>query len=218
MDFQTRRGIARLYLPSRWHYHYARSKLATDPLYEAVAGALAGADTPVLDLGCGLGLLVHYLKASGIELPYLGVDNDHGKIRLAQAAALQAKLANCRFETMDLAQGFPEHRGTVVLLDVLQFLPPASMPSLLDRAIACVGPTGRLVIRTGLQDDGWRSRVTRTADRLACTIRWMNSAPLSYPTRDFLEDQLDAAGLSAEFTPLWGNTPFNNWLVVARKA
>ena len=28
---------------------------------------------------------------------------------------------------------------------------------------------------------------------------------------------LTAAGLQAEFTPLYGNTPFNNWLIVATR-
>jgi len=30
-----------------------------------------------------------------------------------------------------------------------------------------------------------------------------------------LRARFDAAGLQSEFTPLYGNTPFNNWRVVA---
>jgi len=210
-------AIAGRFLPSRWHYYYARSKLATDPLYAAVAAALAGTDAPLLDLGCGVGLLVHYCRASGISLPYFGIDNDGQKVSLARSAAARAGFTGCEFEARDLALGWPKHRGSVALLDVLQFVPPQQMSAVIAQAAACITESGRLIIRTGMQDGSWRTRITRAADWFARGIRWMNAAPRAYPTRGFLEEQLAAQGLEAEFRPLWGNTPFNNWLVVARR-
>jgi hypothetical protein len=43
----------------------------------------------------------------------------------------------------------------------------------------------------------------------------MNAGPEHYPEVDALQAKFAAAGLLAEFTPLYGNTPFNNWRVVA---
>lgn len=217
MDAAQVEAIASQFLPSRWHYYYARSKLATDPLYTAVADCLAGTQAPLLDLGCGVGLLAHYCRARHIALPYHGVDNDRGKVELARAAADRAGLVDCRFDTLDLARGMPSHEGSVVLLDVLQFLPPERMAALLAQVAACITDSGRLVVRTGMQDSTWRTRVTKAADWFARGIRWMNAAPRAYPTRAFLMEQLGAHGLEAHFTPLWGNTPFNNWLVVAQR-
>lgn len=217
LDAVTLKEIAGLYLPSRWHYYYAHSKLKTDPLYAAVVGALAGTDAPLLDLGCGLGLLPHYARAAGMPLQYLGVDNDAPKIRLAREAAARGRLAGARFETLDLSRGCPEHQGSVAILDMLQFLPPDHMRPFVVQAANCITPSGRLVIRTGLQDPGWRGRVTRAADVMARAIRWMNAAPRVYPTAEWLRDVLTAQGLESTFTPLWGRTPFNNWLVVARR-
>jgi len=210
-------AIASRFLPSRWHYYYARSKLATDPLYHAVADALDGTQAPLLDLGCGVGLLAHYCRARRISVPYHGVDNDAAKVALARTAAARAGLAACEFDTLDLARGMPAHEGSVALLDVLQFLPPERMAALIGQAAACVSGPGRLVIRTGIEDASWRTRVTKAADWFARAIRWMNAAPRAYPTRTFLLEQLGAYGLEASFSPLWGNTPFNNWLVVARR-
>lgn len=210
--------IACRFLPSRWHYYYARSKLATDPLYAAVADVLDGTGAPLLDLGCGVGLLAQYCRARGVDLPYHGVDNDSAKIELARIAATRAALTHCHFDTLDLARGMPPHQGSVVILDVLQFLSPERMATLIAQAAACITDSGRLVIRTGMQDTGWRTRVTKAADWFARAIRWMNAAPRAYPTRAFLLEQLAAHGLKADFSPLWGNTPFNNWLVVARRA
>lgn len=217
LDGNALKNIAKSYSPSRWHYHYALSKLKTDPLYGAVTAALAATDAPLLDLGCGIGLLPHYYLAAGLSLPYLGVDNDAPKIRLAREAAARGALANVRFDTIDLAAAFPAHRGSVAILDMLQFVPAQRLPKLVVQAARCVDTSGRLIIRTGLQDGSWRSRVTRVADSFARLIRWMNAAPRSYPTAAELKALLEAEGFEATFTPLWGNTPFNNWLVVARR-
>lgn len=217
LDAGALKKIAEQYLPSRWHYHYALSKLKTDPLYGAVTAALSGTDAPLLDLGCGIGLLPHYYTAAGLSLPYLGVDNDGPKVRLAREAARRGGLKETRFDTLNLATSFPTHRGSVAILDMLQFVPPERVSSLVTQAAHCVEPAGRLIIRTGLQDGSRRFRVTRAADVLARTIRWMNAAPRVYPTMAGLKALLEPEGLEATFTPLWGNTPFNNWLVIARR-
>jgi hypothetical protein len=47
-------------------------------------------------------------------------------------------------------------------------------------------------------------------------MRWMKSPPVWYPQRQQIEDTLRDAGLRVNFQPLWGRTPFNNWLVIAQ--
>lgn len=213
---QHRARIARHFLPNRYHYYYSRSKLGSDPLYAGVAEALGGSTAPLLDLGCGLGLLAHTLTAAGVTVPYRGVDNDAEKIESARAAAQRAGLHHARFDVTDLGQGFPDgHRGSVAVLDMLQYLGEQEQMALLGKAAACLEPGARLVIRTGLADTGWRSRLTRTADVFARLARWMNAAPKRYPTRAGLESLLAGFGLDVHCRPLWGRTPFNNWLVVA---
>ena len=203
--------------PRRYHYYYVRGKLASDPLYPGVVDALRGCDAPLLDLGCGIGLLAHALRADGQAMRYAGVDFDAGKIAVANAATARAKLAGVTFATCDLLRECPSHRGSVALLDVLQYLPDAAQERVLDDAIAMLEPGARLAIRSGLHDDNARGRTTRMVDRLANAIGWMRSAPLRYPTRDWFERRLADAGLAADFRPLHGRTPFNNWLIVATR-
>lgn len=214
--------IADAFVESRWptrryHYYYVRGKLASDPLYPGVVAALRGGGAPLLDLGCGIGLLAHALRADGQAMPYAGVDFDPGKIEVANAAAQRANLADVAFATCDLIRGRPTHRGSVALLDVLQYLPGEAQECLLDDAIAMLGHGSRLVIRSGLHDTNARGRITLAVDRIANGIGWMRSAPLRYPTRDWFERKLADAGLAAGFRPLHGRTPFNNWLVVATR-
>jgi SAM-dependent methyltransferase len=214
--------IAGAFRPARWygnrtHYFYALAKLRSDPLYPGVVGALRGSDAPLLDLGCGIGLLTHALRAAGLDMPYRGVDIDAPKIAQARRAAANAGLRDATFEPMDLADGMPAHRGSVAILDVLQFVAPATQEAILDAAVAMLAPGSKLVLRTGLDDGSRRARTTRRIDALSRAVRWMNAGPQRYPEPAALRRRFDAAGLASRFSPLYGRTPFNNWLVVASR-
>jgi SAM-dependent methyltransferase len=219
-DRVAARRIAAAFLPSRWygnrwHYHYSRIKLGSDPLYPGVARVLRDCDAPLLDLGCGIGLLAHALHDEGVTLAYRGVDNDAAKIAKAQRAARGADLPDTSFLLVDLAGVLPGHRGSVAMLDVLQYLDDDSQQRLLQAAISMLVPGARLVIRSGLEDDSTRMWLTRAFDWFGNRLGWMNAAPRRYPRERDLRATLENAGLQGEFTPLYGNTPFNNWLIVA---
>jgi SAM-dependent methyltransferase len=222
LDAAAAKGIARAFLPghalgNRYDYYYTLSKLRTDPLYPGVLDALRGSGAPLLDLGCGLGLLAHALRADGQAMAYLGVDIDAPKIERARRIATKAALAGTRFDVVDLAAGYPPHAGSVVILDVLQFLTREQQAVLLDAAIAMLAPGAVLVMRAALDDGGTRIRRTRLGDRFAAMVGWMPDRPKHYPLVDDLRARFDVAGLAADIRPWFGNTPFNNWLVVARR-
>ncbi|WP_182336268.1 class I SAM-dependent methyltransferase [Stenotrophomonas acidaminiphila] len=217
------RAIARAFAPrhplgNRWDYCYVLSKLRSDPLYPGVLEALRGSQAPLLDMGCGLGLLAHALRHDGQRQPYRGVDNDAAKIRRADGVAHRAGLAASHFEVMDLATTLPEHRGSVAILDVLQYLPAEAQSALLRRAAAMLEGDGRLVLRMALADDSRRGRISRIGDRAANWIGWMQFRPRHYPGAASLRALLEQAGLRVSLAPLYGNTPFNNWLLVAHRA
>lgn len=212
----SKRAVAACYLPSRQHYWYALTKLATDPLYTAMRPVFAQTRAPLLDMGCGIGLLPQCLRAGGCEVEYRGLDIDAGKIDIARAAAAKGRLQGLRFDVGDLSKAFPDHRGSVALLDVLQYFDAAARDELLRNAARCVASDGRLIVRTGLDDGRWRAALTRAADKLGHLARWMQTPPKSQPSRDSLERLLAAHGIECEFQPLSGHTPFNNWLIVGR--
>lgn len=220
LDGDRSRRIARAFAPrhplgNRHDYFYTLLKLRSDPLYPGVLAALRGTRAPVLDLGCGLGLLAHALRQDGQRMPYRGVDIDADKIARGARVAADCGLRDTRLEVMDVALETPRHCGSVTILDVLQFLPPEARRELLFKAAAMVAPRGRLVIRTGLQDDSGRARTTRVSDRFASLVGWMQERPRSYPTAGELRQVLEGLGMQVSLAPLYGSTPFNNWLLVA---
>ncbi|MGI9244204.1 MAG: methyltransferase domain-containing protein, partial [Verrucomicrobiales bacterium] len=111
-----------------------RSKLNTDPLYNAVFAELCDEDLALLDLGCGLGLLAFYLRERGLEFPILGIDYDERKIddaaRLAGEGGARG-YGDLEFRVGDARDGIPEFQGNVTILDILQFFSPEEQGKLL---------------------------------------------------------------------------------------
>ncbi len=208
--------IAQFY-SSRWDRGYVASKLRTDPLYSALAAELTGSSLPLLDLGCGLGLLAFFLREQGLEIPISGLDYDERKVHSARQAMAVAMSRNMSFSHHDLRQGVPEHAGNVSILDILQFFTAEAQAELLTLAASRVAPGGKLMIRSGLRDSSLRFKVTVAGDLLAKASFWMKAAPTHYPTAIDFQNILRAHG-QVEITPLWGKTPFNNHLIVLRKS
>ena len=216
MAFLSHRDIAACY-GGRFQRGYVRGKLASDPVYAATAEAIGGSTLPLLDIGCGIGLLGLYLHARGTLPRYLGLDRDERKIADGRAAVRRAGLQHAiELRTADAA-ALPELCGHVALLDMLHYLPREAQTALLDAAIARLAPGGVLVIRSVLRDGSWRFHATRAEEvwlRLSGLIR---GGAQHYPSTDELRQPLEAAGLAVTLGPLFGRTPFNSYLLVARR-
>lgn len=194
-----------------------RGKLRHDPAFAALSALLldAGAALPVLDLGCGMGLLGQWLREQGHRGDYLGIDNDPRKLAAGRVAACGLRPA-IELRAGDLAM-LPPWRGHVVLLDVLHYLDHDAQGALLAAAADRLAGEGLLLIRGVLRDRSWRCRVTMAAEHLLAFAGWMRTPARHVPTQAELETTLQGAGLSVTARPLWGHTPFNSWLLVARR-
>ena len=185
---------------------YARSKLATDPLYAAVADRLRGTSGAIADIGCGIGLMAAYLREEGFAQPILGVDHDAAKIEQARRAVPSAT-----FEVGDARDPIPASVTCVLLLDVLHYFGEAEQSAILAQAARAE----LVIIRDGLHDGSWRYRATKLAEMFARGIRWTKGERLNFPTRERITGAF--GGFTAAVTPMWGATPFNNYLFVFRK-
>ncbi len=204
------------FFPGKYNQNYIRTKLRMDPLYGAIHRELEGADLPLQDLGCGLGVLAYYLREKGHTFPIHGLDYDNRKIEAANRAVPVSGHTSLSFAHHDAREGLPSHHGNVTILDILQFFTPEQQEKLLTLAAANVSPGGKLIIRSGLRDASWRFRVTIWGDILAKATFWMKAAPTHYPTAADFQRILSPFG-SVAVSPLWGGTPFNNHLIVLKR-
>jgi SAM-dependent methyltransferase len=193
---------------------YARSKLASDPLYAAVTERLRGHAHPLVDIGCGIGLTESFLRERGYAGPIAAIDHDARKI--AEARRVCASYGDLEFGTGEAGEGL--RRGSsVLLLDVLHYLDPGEQKRLLDAAAEAVPPGGVVIVRDAVRDNSWRYRLTYLEEAFARAVRWLKAGRLDFPSREAVVEPFARRGFAVEVTPLWGHTPFNSYLFVFRR-
>jgi SAM-dependent methyltransferase len=191
---------------------YVRWKVRTDPAYAAVRDVLIGRTAPVIDLGCGVGLLPFYLREHGHAAPMVGIDFDQRKIEVARKASQHYE--GIEFVAGDARDPLPRDHD-VVILDILHYFDSASQQTILANAARAAGDDGVVVIRQGVRDGSWRHRLTALVDGLARVFRWMKAEQLNFPTREEIEAPF--TDFVSEVRPLWGRMPYNSYLFVFRR-
>lgn len=200
---------------ARWLRHYVRSKLRSDPVFPAAFELLKDSPEPILDVGCGVGLLAFYLRERGVDSPVVGLDADSRKIR--QGLEVSGKYRELALIEQDVRRPLPPFHGNIAVLDVVHYLAPADQRILLAELAARVAPRGLLVLRDAPREQTARFWMTYVGEVFAQTISWNIGAPLHFPTRESIDQAFAAGEFTREERPAWGGTPFNNRLFVFRR-
>ena len=196
--------------PRGFFRSYVRAKVASDPVYNAVFESLRGTTEPVIDVGCGVGILALYLRERGFTAPIAGIDHDAKKIEVAQRSAA---VDGVTFSVGDARAPLPV-RGTVVLLDVLHYFTPEDQELILRNASRA---GGMIIIRDGIRDGSLRYKLTYVQEMLSRMGGWLKAERLNFPTRETMTGALDGE-FTVEERPMFGRSPFNNYLFVFRRA
>jgi len=140
-----RRKVARLYrYQGKWVEQFVYWKMRTDPLFGTLDEVVPRQGF-VLDLGCGYGMVTHWLAYSGPDRRLHGVDYDADKIRVAQRTAPQHE--RIRFELADLLTWEYPNCDAVLLLDVLHYWTSDKQDCILAKVRKALRPGGRLILR-----------------------------------------------------------------------
>ena len=194
--------------PSRFLRIYVRSKIRIDPVYAAVFEQIGQGSEPLLDVGCGIGILALYLRERGFRAPIRGVDTDDRKVALARSVMPDATT----FSVAD-ARTAIDAGSTIVLLDLLHYFRGDEQAQILA---AAASSATTVIIRDAIRDGSWRYRLTYLQETFSRMIRWLRAERLHFPTRD--DVMRPFVGFDAEVAPLHGRTPFNNYLFVFRRS
>ena len=197
---------------SRFLRGYVASKIGSDPVYAAVLERLRGHDEPLLDVGCGVGVLSFFLREHGLTMPIDGIDHDAKKI--AAARAIAPHYDRLTFAAADARSALRGFHGSVLMLDLLHYFRDDEQQQLLRDAAAATLPGGVVIVRDAVRDRSWRYRITQAQETFSRAVRWLKAERLNFPTIEAVAAPFRAAGFSEEIVPLWGRTPFNNYLFV----
>jgi SAM-dependent methyltransferase len=196
----------------RWLRIYVGHKLRSDPVFPTAFQLLCNSQHPLIDLGCGVGLLAFYLRERNYRNSIRGIDCDGRKITRAKSVASK-RYGNVFFTEQDVGDSFTGC-GDIVISDLLHYLSPNEQVRLLENVGTELAPGGRLIIRDCPDDGNARSWLTHLAERFAQSTTWNVKTPLHFPPRDRIMAAFKPAEFSRTVKPLWGKTLFNNHLFV----
>jgi SAM-dependent methyltransferase len=186
-----RRAVARYRQAPPADRFYVASKLRSDPAVEEVM-ELPGDFGATIDAGCGRGQLGLLLLELGRVSGLTGFDWDERKVSVARAAGR----SDASFARADFAEFDWPRADTVLLIDVLHYLPVALQDRVLERAAAALSAGGRLVIREVDARPGGRARLAMLFERIAARIGYNRAGALQYRSADDIVAKLRALELS----------------------
>ena len=212
----------------RFAWHFAKGKLGGDP---AFAGLLEHGMIPsgarILDIGCGQGLLASWLLSARrmyeqgqwpAEWPEPPVASVHG-IELMSSDVARARQAlgdAAQFTVGDMCKVDFGKVDAVVILDVLHYVNYAAQDDVLRRVRDALSPNGRLLLRVGDANGGWRFRCSLYVDHIVTFVRGHRNARLYCRSLAEWEAALRQLGFSVKATPMYEGTPIANILLDAR--
>jgi predicted exporter/SAM-dependent methyltransferase len=166
---QARRAVRRLYrFQGPYVSQFVYWKMKTDPLFRALE-TTAPARGEILDVGCGYGIVAHWLTLFAPGRRVRGVDFDAGKIRVAQATAAANPQAS--FEQRDILEWreFPAC-DCALLCDVLHYFPRELKAEVLRKVFQALRPGGRLIVRDACAEETSRHRRVAWAEKWAVRL------------------------------------------------
>jgi len=210
---RSRPDISRAYARSRWLSGYVAGKMAWDPVFPMARREIVMRNRPVIDIGCGIGLLGISMRAAGITNRYRGTDIVPWKVNKGKDAVRYYGFEEVGFDVVDALSTRIPPGATVCMFDVLHYLDPDAQVAMLGR-LADAAESGSLVLlRTGLRGTGWRYVFTFIEELWTRATGWIRGGAINFPSRESIESFFAGRGLRIDITPLWGRTPFASYLV-----
>lgn len=176
--------------------HYVRIKLKTDPLTKQLAAIEHGLGH-VTDAGCGRGQFSLFLFELERASSVYGFDWDRAKV----VTATQAAGTVGQYVVGDLRDPPLVQSDTVLLFDVLHYLPASTQRQLLSRIYDCLRPGGRLLLRDIDKNSGFTATFTRLFEHIGTWLGMNRAEHLAFRSATTIRDELLSLGFLLESNP-----------------
>ncbi len=104
----------------------------------------------ILDIGCGYGLMPYMLSFTSAQREITGIDYDEEKIDTANHCF--SKTDNVKFVHSDVLGFEFEKYDTIIIADMLHYLPTDEQKQVIDKCISNLNPGGTIIVREGDSD------------------------------------------------------------------
>lgn len=191
---------------------FVRWKLRLDRIFGLLAAEDLGSGT-VVDLGCGYGMALSFAAFGDSDRRLIGCDLDGHRI----AVALQAlSTLNADLSVADIRSFELPPAGSILILDVLQYLGADEQMNLLQRCCSALEPQGVLIFRVHDRERGLWSTITMAFDRLIFAFGRTGIRPLTLRAAEYRR-VLEGAGMRVEELRFRNRLPLAHILFIARK-
>jgi SAM-dependent methyltransferase len=171
----------------------------------------------VCDLGCGHGLMLHWLASFlAPETTLLGFDIDRKKIDFARAFGGDQRV---QFEVKDITAGLDLHGAAgLILNDVLHMLSFSNQELLLRRCFGSLAPGGTLIIKEINAQVPWKLRWAGIQAYFVRDIFHLTRGEGFYPqTSRAFTGMLETIGFKVEAFPVHRGYAYPHMLYLCRK-
>lgn len=137
------------------------------------------ANVRVLDVGCGAGLFLGTLAATGSIAGGFGFDSSAPAIAAADTMTRQLpENHNVSFQHLDATEPWPDGEFDLIsVIDVMHHVPPAAQRAVFAQAAARVAPGKWLLYKDMARRPVWRATANRLHD-LVVAQEWINYVDL----------------------------------------
>lgn len=171
---------------------------------------------PILDLGCGHGLVTNLLALGAAERDVRGIDIDEAKIAAARRTV--GGRTNVRFEVADATGLEDGPYAAITVADVFYLIPPAEQRRLLASCARMLAPDGVLLWKSQVRHPRWKYAITRGQEWLMTRLGPTHGRGLYFLDTDESLAALREAGFDAVALPLRSWRPYTDVLFIAHKA
>jgi SAM-dependent methyltransferase len=221
MDTLLARAIDTYKPLGRWEHRWAQGKLANDPAFPAVGARIRDLNPRImLDVGCGEGYLLAYVRAIAPQIELVGLDYDKKRLDVARRALGGKHLGGKQCVQLiegDVRSAALPPADVVTCLDVLHYLPDEGQDAILGRLAKILRPGGTLLVRDGESGNGLRSLATLWSERVAVFLGRHRGATVNLRPRSATIATLQSQGLTVHAEDCREGTLLANVLFTATK-